>query len=256
MNIHVLGAHNYESRVTRCACLLIDDTLVIDAGGLTAGLSLPDQKKLKAILLTHQHYDHIRDIPGIALNLSLRGASIEVYSTPSVRAAIETHLLNGEVYPKFQELPEGKPTIKFNSITPYQPETIEGHGILAIPVNHCDTSVGYQVSDAEGKVIFHTGDTGPGLLHCWKHLSPQLIIVDVTVPNSHEEFAVDTGHLTPRLLNEELIKFGELKGYLPRIIVVHMDPALEREIEDELAVISEALKASITVAHEGMEIHV
>jgi len=254
MNIRILGAHRCESQATRCVCLLIDGTLAIDAGGLTSTLSISEQQKLKAILLTHQHYDHIRDVPAIALNLSLRGAGIKVYSTPNVRATIEAHLLNGRVYPKFHELPEAKPTVSFNSIAPYEPERIEGHEILAIPVNHGDTTVGYQVSNAEGKAMFYTADTGPGLFDCWQHLSPQLLIVDVTVPNSCEEFATNTGHLTPGLLNEELIKFRKLKGYLPRIIVVHMDPTLEKEIEEEVAVVAEALNTSITMAHEGMQL--
>ncbi len=39
-----------------------------------------------------------------------------------------------------------------------------------------------------------------------------MLIVDVTVPNDYEEFARETGHLTPGLLGEELAKFMELKG--------------------------------------------
>ena len=256
MNIRILGAHNCESQTTKCVCLLIDDTLAIDVGSLTSNLSIADQQKLEAILLTHQHYDHIRDVPSIALNLSLRSASIKVYSVPSVRAAIETHLLNGEVYPKFQELPEAKPTVSFNLVTPYEPQSIDGHEILAIPVNHCETTVGYQVSDAKGKIMFYTADTGPGLSDCWKHVSPQLLIADVTVPNSYEGFARNTGHLTPDLLNEELVKFREIKGYLPRVVIIHMDPALEREIEEEVGIIAKALNTSITIAHEGMQLHI
>ncbi len=256
MKIRILGAHNCESQAGKCICLLIDDTLAIDAGSLTSSLSIPNQQKLEAILLTHQHYDHIRDVPTIALNLYYQGASIKVYSTPNVRATIETHLLNGKVYPKFQELPETKPTIDFNLITPYEPQRVNGHGILAIPVNHCGTTVGYQISDAKGKAIFYTADTGPGLSDCWEHVSPQLLIVDVTFPNSHEAFARNTGHLTPNLLSEELIVFREYKGYLPQIIVIHMDAALEQEIKDEIAVIAKALNTPITVAHEGMQLRI
>ena len=67
MNIRILGAHNVESRTTRCISLLIDNTVAIDAGGLTSGLSISAQQRLKALLLTHQHYDHIRDIPDFDL---------------------------------------------------------------------------------------------------------------------------------------------------------------------------------------------
>ncbi|MFC2002283.1 MBL fold metallo-hydrolase [Chloroflexota bacterium] len=236
--------------------LIIDDTLALDAGELTSSLSIAEQQQLKAILLTHQHYDHIRDIPMIAINLYNHGASINIYSTPEVRDTIETHLFNGEVYPKFQELPEAKPTVSFNLIVPYKSKSIDSYEILAIPVNHCDGTVGYQIRDNAGKVMFYTADTGPGLINGCQQLSPQLLIVDVTMPNNYEQFAVNSGHLTPNLLNKELTKFQELKGYLPQVTVVHMDPTLEPEIKEEIAVIARALKSPITLAHEGMQLHI
>ena len=151
MNIRFLGAHNCESQSTSCICLLIDNTLAIDAGGLTSNLSISEQEKLNAILLTHQHYDHIRDIPGIALNLFLQGANIKVFSTESVLTTIKTHLLNGTIYPQFQNIPVTKPTVSLNVVKPYVPENIDGHEILAIPVRHFENTVGYQVSDRQGK---------------------------------------------------------------------------------------------------------
>lgn len=256
MNIHVLGAHNCESRTTSCVCLLIDNTLALDAGGLTSNLSIEEQHQLAAILLTHQHYDHIRDIPGIALNFSLRGGSIDVYATASVCATIETNLLNGRVYPEFQKMPGTKPAVSLNVIKPYQPQTVDGHSILAIPVNHFDTTVGYQVSDRQGKAIFYTADTGPGLADCWRHVSPQLLIADVTVPNDYEAFARETGHLTPELLKEELVSFRERKGYLPQVITIHMDMGLESRIREEIAGVAGALDTSITMAREGMKLHI
>ena len=256
MNIRILGAHNTESPTTSCICFLIDNTLVIDAGGLTSNLSIQDQQKLHAILLTHPHYDHVRDIPSIALNLYRLGASIQVYSTTNARDIIETHLFNGKVYPEFQKLPSAKPTIGLKTIRPYEAQVIDGHAILAIPVKHFDSTVGYQISDKEGKAIFYTADTGPGLSDCWKHVSPQLLIADVTLPNIYEEFARETGHLTPNLLKKELIVFHEHKGYLPQVMAVHMDAGLEPKIKEEIAVVAGALNISITMAHEGMQLDI
>jgi ribonuclease BN (tRNA processing enzyme) len=230
--------------------------LAIDAGGLTSSLSIADQCKIKSIILTHLHYDHVRDIPTIAINLFRQAANIKVYSTPSVINALETYLFNGKVYPKFQELPETKPTINLCTITQYKLENIEGYEIIALPVNHHDPTVGYQVRNSEGNTIFYTADTGPGLLECWKHLSPQLLIAEVTVPNRYTEFALNTKHLTPKFLHDELIKFMELKCYLPQVIVVHMDPTLEKEIKEEITVVAEALNTTITIAYEGMELNI
>jgi len=235
--------------------LVIDDTLAIDAGALTSSLSFEAQQKLKAILLTHQHYDHVRDIPAIAMNLFLRGKTINIYSTQPVYDALSSHLLDGKLYPRFLEQPQPEPTIKFTVIEPHKHEQIAGYSILAVSVSHHAPAVGYQVTSADGKIVFYTGDTGPGLTSCWQYVSPQLLIIEVTASNKYEEFAQESGHLTPSLLKQELIGFQELKGYLPQVVLVHMNPQLESDIAGEIEVVAQALGCSITLAYEGMRLY-
>ena len=254
MNIQVLGAHNCESQNSRLISLLIDDSLVIDAGGLTSSLSFLAQQKLKAILLTHQHYDHIRDIPAIAMNFTLHGSTINIYSIQPVYDALSTHLLNGKLYPKFLELPQGNPTIRFTAIEPHKTVQIEGYSILAVPVNHSVPTVGYQITSPDGKVVFYTGDTGPDLADCWGHIAPQLLIIETSAPDRFEAFYKERGHLTPTLLKQELTSFRELKGYLPQVVVVHLNPGLEEETKAEIAAVAEDLNHPLSVGYEGMEL--
>jgi len=256
MNIKILGAHNCESQSTKLISLLIDDVLVIDAGGLTSSLSLSAQQKIKTILLTHQHYDHVRDIPAIAMNFFLHETDINIYSIQAVYDALTTYLLNGKVYPDFLEKPQGKPTIKFTVIEPNKPKQIEDYGVLAVPVNHSVPIVGYQITAADGKTIFYTGDTGPDLAECWQHVSPDLLIIDVTAPDRYEASARELGHLTPNLLKQELDCFQKLKGYLPQVVLVHMNPRQEKEIEAEIAVLARSLNNPIMLAYEGMLIQI
>ena len=255
MNIKFLGAHNCESQDTRLLSLVIDDSLVLDAGGLTSSLSFSAQQKLKAILLTHHHYDHVRDIPTIAMNFYLSGATINIYSTLPVYQVLSAYMLDGKLYPNFLERPQENPTIKFNVIEPYKPVQIEDYSILAVPVNHSVPAVGYQITSSDGKVVFYTGDAGPGLSDCWQQVSPQLLIIEVTAPNRYEEFGRESGHLTPSLLKQELITFRELKGYLPQVVTVHMSPLLEKEIEAEIASVAKDLDSPITLGYEGMQLH-
>jgi len=254
MEIKILGAHNCESESTRLVSLLIDDILAIDAGAITSTLSFEAQQKIKAILLTHQHYDHVRDIPAIAMNLFLRGAEITIYSAPVVHDIVTTHLLDDKLYPNFHQQPPNNPTLRFSVIKPLKAKLIEGYSVLAVPVNHSTPTVGYQVSSPDGKVVFYTGDTGPGVASCWRHVSPQLLIIEVTAPDKYKKWAPESGHLTPSLLKEELIRFRELNGYLPRVVTVHMNPALEKEIAAEIATVERELDCSITLAYEGMEL--
>lgn len=253
MNIKVLGAHNCESQNTKLATLLIDDILVIDAGALTSSLSFPAQRKLKAILLTHQHYDHIKDVPTIAFNFAMAWATVNIYSTLPVYKAL-TLILGNSLYPNFLEFPEDKPTIKFTTFEPYKAKQIEGYSVLPLPVNHSTPTVGYQITSPDGKTVFYTGDTGPGLKGCWEYISPQLLITEVSAPNRFEELYKKRGHLTPNLLKQELASFRELKGYLPQVVIVHINPGLEKEIEAEIATVAQDLNHPLTLGYEGMQI--
>ncbi len=255
MDIKILGAHNCEAKDIKCVSFLIDDILAIDAGSLVSSLPISAQRKLKAILITHYHYDHIRDIPILAMNLLLNGTTINIYSTASVRDTLATHLLNGDVYPKFFERPLGNPVIKFTAVEPLQNLQIEDYDVLPVTVNHAIPAIGYQITSPDSKKIFYTGDTGTGLAECWKHVSPHLLIIELTMPNRYEDSARKTGHLSPSLLKQELISFRELKGYLPKIMAIHMNPYLETEIEAEITQLTKELNASIALAREGMRIH-
>lgn len=255
MDIKILGAHNSESDSTRFISLLIDNKLVIDAGGLTSGLSFNAQKDIKAVLITHQHYDHIRDLPGFIHGFYLSNENIALYSTLHTYEVLATHLFSGKIYPNFLERPESNPTVRYNIIEPDKEIEVEGYHVLAVPVNHSDPTVGYQVTSEDGKSLFYTGDTGPDLIGCWEKISPQLLIIEVTVPNRFEEHVAESGHLTPGLIKRELLCFKEVKGYLPHVITVHMAPEFEEEIKAEIAVMAEELKSMITIGFEGMQLH-
>ncbi|UCG54532.1 MAG: lactamase [Dehalococcoidia bacterium] len=254
MKIRFLGAHNTESQETKLVSLLIDDRLALDAGGLTSSLSFDKQLKLRAILLTHQHYDHIKDIPLLGMNLFLEKASIDVFSTSSVYESLVVHLLNDLLYPAFMKEAKEGATIRFHTINLYQEVRIGDYFILPLPVDHSVPAVGYQITSTDGKAVFYTGDTGLGLADCWRYITPNLIIIEVTASDRFEQFGIQKGHLTPSLLKQEMLDLLKIKGYLPDVITVHMNPALESEIEAELSTVAAELGNSITLAYEGMEI--
>ena len=253
MEIEILGAHLTEITKAKLPALLIDEVLALDAGSLCSSLPLSAQQKLKAILITHCHYDHVRDIPTLAMNLSYRGV-LEIYSIPSVFDILSSCLLNGKIYPNFLEWPTEQPAVKFIPIAPYEPFNIGEYSVLAIPVPHGIPTVGYQVTSPEGKRVFYSGDTGEGLSTCWEHVSPDLLITEVSLPQGMEEWALKVAHLTPQLLKAELLKFRQVKGYIPSTIVVHLNPSLESEIEKGVAQVAEELGASIALGREGMKV--
>jgi ribonuclease BN (tRNA processing enzyme) len=256
VNIRILGAHNIESQSSRCISFLIDDVLAIDAGSLTSGLTFPEQQKLKAVLLTHQHYDHVRDIPALGMNFYLYEKTIEIYSTRTVYEVLSAHLLNDVLYPDFMKKPPEKPAILFKIMESGRAETIAGYAVLPVPVNHAVPTVGYQITSASGKKVFITSDTGPGLDNCWKQVSPDLLIIELTALNKYTDFARQSGHLTAALLRQELESFREIRGYLPQVVLVHMNPLDEKGIKTEVDVVARALNTEIRLGYEGMRIDI
>jgi len=231
--------------------MLLDEQIALDAGSLTKRLTLQQQLNLKGVLLTHQHYDHMRDLPALAMNCFLNNGAVNIYGSQAVHSALESHLLNNEIYSRFLN----SPALHFTAVQPPTTFSIGDYTILPIAVNHAVPTQGYHVKILQ-RSIFYTGDTGPGLNECWQQIQPELLITEVTSPNRFSDFGRAKGHLTPILLQKELQAFHTLHGYTPRVITVHMNPSVESEIAAELKMVSTTLSCEIMLAHEGMVIDV
>jgi Cft2 family RNA processing exonuclease len=252
--VKFLGTHNAESRDTRLVSFLIDGVLAVDAGSLVSELTFAEQKKIKTILLSHGHYDHIRAVPAFAFNNSAH--TTRVIATPQTLEILSSHLIDGVVYPQFASEASflQKATIKLVPLELFKRQKIEGYEVMAVPVRHPLDGVGFEITSGDGKTLFYTGDTGPGLSSVWGKISPQLLITDLTWPNSLANAAKDAGHLCPDMLKEELIEFRRVNGYLPKVAAIHMSPQHEPEIEVEVREVAELLGISIDIAHEGDEL--
>ena len=256
MEIRILGAHLAEAKGARLTSLLIDGTLVVDAGGLTSALSLPEQKKIETVLLTHHHFDHTRDLITLAANAGYYWRKqLTVYGLRYTLDIVTGCLLSGKMYTNFFEYPDKeKPTVILEAIEPYSRKTIAGYDVLAVPVKHSAPAVGYQITSSDGKSLFYTGDTTVGISECWQHISPKLLITEVAGPNKYGDWLKKAGHLCAEFLKEELIQFRRLKGYLPRVIIIHIGNPYEQEIKEEVAQVAQELEADISLGYEDMKV--
>jgi len=254
MIIRFLGTHNAESKNTRLVSFLIDDVLAVEAGSLASELTFAEQSKIRAILLSHGHYDHIRAVPAFAFNNSDR--TTKVIATPKTLEILSSHLIDGVVYPKFTSEASflRKATVQLVPMKPFNRQNIEGYEVMVVPVQHNLDGVGFEITSGDGKTLFYTGDTGPGLSPIWGKISPQLLITDVTWPNGLVNAAKDAGHLCPEMLKEELIEFRRANDYLPKVVVIHLSPQHEPEVERELREVAKLLGISIEIAHESEEL--
>ncbi|MFC1929209.1 MBL fold metallo-hydrolase [Chloroflexota bacterium] len=256
MIIKFLGTHCAESKNTRLVSLLVDDILAIDTGSLVSELTFAEQSKIKWILLSHAHYDHIRGIPAFAFNNSSH--TTKVFGLPQTLAILTSHCMDGVVYPTFGTKPSflEKPALELVSIEPFQIISVDDYQITAIPVIHPIDAVGFMIKAKEGQRVFYTGDTGTGLSAAWQYVSPDLLIVDVTFPNRLSNMALESGHLCPKMLGDELIKFQKINKYMPTVSLIHMIPEFESEIREEATQIAKELAFHLNTPSEGDELRV
>ncbi len=245
MRLRVLGVHNMESEATRLAGYLIDDVLALDAGSISRSLTFEEQHRIGAVLITHEHNDHVRDLPALRHSFTVAGASFDVYGLAETLESIV-----GRYIPD-----PGRAGATGDGPTPravIEGETfpIGGHSVRAFRMRHSVPCAGYLVSDGSA-CLFYTGDTGPGLRDVWRQIEPDALLTEVTYGNDNQGAAVQLGHLTPRLLEAELTAFGEARGYLPKVVVTHMNPPWETAVRSEIASMARGLGAEVTVATAG-----
>ncbi|MFL5731824.1 MAG: MBL fold metallo-hydrolase [Chloroflexia bacterium] len=252
MRVQILGAHQGESRDIRFMSILIDDHLVIDAGGLTSSLSLDQQVAIEAVLITHRHFDHIKDLPMLAHN-TWELHSLEIYSTEETLKMIQAHLFNGEIWPAMLEDDPPYHRIVYHPITPGTPFALLDYEVQAVTMPHSVPTVGYLVQRGPSS-FFYTADTRTDGEPNWIDLRPDLLIIETTMSNAFDKEAARFGHMTPMALGKDLRAFHKKQGYYPRTVCVHINPRHAAQVHKELAQLSADLKTEILPGQEGMVI--
>lgn len=254
MKIRVLGASGSEVPGHNLPAFLIDGSILMDAGTIGISLKPREQLKIKHILLTHAHLDHIRGIPFLLDNMIVAGYArkpVTLMSGRDVLIDIKENLLNNRIWPNFTELPDKKrPLLKFVAMNASRPATINGYLIYCEKMNHTVPAYGYIVKDRVGSAVAYTGDTGPTDLF-WKKVSGcpvKGLIVEVSFPDRMTSLAIKSGHLTPALLKREMTKMRTVPG---RVFITHAKPHYIRDIRKEVRALG---MANIEILRDGQVI--
>jgi ribonuclease BN (tRNA processing enzyme) len=247
MKLRVLGVHNMESRATRLAAHLVDDVLALDAGGLTRSLDFADQSRIRAIIVTHRHFDHVRDLLPLGLAVRESGVTVDVFGIRDTLDYLKDKLFDGSLYPDFLSQPSVEtPVFRLCEVPFYEEFQVLDYTVMAVPVPHSVPAAGYQIGDGSTR-MFYTGDTGKDIAGEWRHVSPDVLLTEVTFGNDGEAMAVAAGHLTPRHLEQALECFRQRHGYLPRVIVGHINPPWEDAVRREVQAVAGRLGIEILV---------
>lgn len=254
MKIKVLGASGAEFPGHNPPAYLINEFLLLDAGTLGAVLEEDEQWKIRYVLLSHAHLDHIRAIPFLADNIIIKNKRhhITVMAIAEVLEQLRKHLLNGNIWPDFTTLGKRGPVLRLETLKPEEEIRINSLRILPVLVNHSVPASGFVIKEIKGKrgvsTLIYTGDTGP-TDRLWNYSQEaDILIAEVSFPNRLSKLARETGHLTPRLLKGELKKLQRLPK---RILITHPKPQYLGIIQKDL----KALKIKgLRLLREGEEI--
>jgi ribonuclease BN (tRNA processing enzyme) len=235
LKLHVLGCHGGELPRCRTTCFLVDDVLALDAGALTATLPLEKLIEIEDIVLTHSHFDHVKDLPLLAdLVVGRRDKPITIWGSRECVNTLRANMFNDALWPDFTRIPSKRqPVLKLKSFRAGATVKIGKYMVRTVPVSHPVESVGMVVSNGKSALGI-SGDTGP-TEKLWKlfNAAPNLraVLVETSFPNDLQELANVSGHLTPRTLQTELKKFSR-NG--TQVFLYHLKPAYVAQLKREV----------------------
>lgn len=244
MQIRVLGCHGADClaetpdrSVRQESCgFLIDDSVLLDAGTIGTRLTLAEQRRIRFVLLSHLHFDHIKGLPLLVDNLA-EGfvAPVVVAATEPVIQGLIDHVFNDQVYPNFFKLPDQKrPVLRTQVLHPGKPVTLGHLEVIPVPVNHTVPTVGYIVKDREAALLY-SGDTYQ-TEDIWSlgRMIPELkaVFLESSFPDELGALAKKSKHLTPSLFLKEFQKLE--RPDLP-LYAYHMKPEFRNRIEEQIS---------------------
>lgn len=237
MQLRVLGCHGGETPKHRTSSFLVGDEVAIDAGAITSMLSLREQERIRSVLVSHPHMDHIRDLATLADNRCQQGGStLDIVGVPATIEALRTHFFNDIIWPDFTRIDaKDGPTVRFVEVQPNHTVDVDGYQVTPVMVNHTvDTSA--FIIHQNAATIVYSGDTGP-TDELWARINAlddiQALMMEVSFPTEERELAYNSRHLTPETLESELGKLDQ-SDELP-ILLYHIKPTFEAKVLKELA---------------------
>ncbi len=232
--VRALGPYGGSAPGYRLTTFLLDGETALDAGCLTDALPLAAQRRVRRVVLTHAHFDHIASLPLLCDNLYGQRRPLEILAPAPVLATLSRHIFNDRVWPDFTRLPSrSRPTLAFRRLAEGRAFRAGALTVTAFAVPHTVPAYGYLVSK-RGRSVLFSGDTRPtdrlwDVARRAKNL--KAIFLEVSFSDAQEPLAQASGHFTPRLLAWELSKAP------PRvpIYLYHMKPPSLSRIRREIA---------------------
>jgi len=218
-----------------CSSAVLNDSIAIDAGCLGFCQSPQEQAKIRHVLISHTHIDHVASLPIFVENVyDGKRDCVTLYGSAAVLDGCQRDLFNDRLWPDFLTLSKNRdaPFVKTAPFEAGQTIELEGLKITAVALNHVVPTVGFVVEDPHSAVAF-VSDTAP-TDEIWEVAgkTPNLkaVFLEATFPNDLSWLADVSKHLTPALMAAELKKLARPV----RIIIVHIKARYQTRVMAEL----------------------
>jgi cAMP phosphodiesterase len=211
-------------------CFVVDDAVAFDAGSLAMASTALQKEKIRDIVISHAHLDHIAGLPLFIDDLfATLTEPVRIHAGAEVIEVLERDIFNWRVYPRFSELSNRKgPVLEYREIQPGLNFKIGDLTVLPIGVNHKVPSTGFIISDGSATMAL-TGDTG-ATDGFWETVNAEAavsaVLVECAFPNELADLSATSHHLTPKGLGTELAK---LERSDCEVFVVNLKPAYRED---------------------------
>lgn len=213
---------------------LVNDTVALDAGCVGFWGSPQDQARVRHVLLSHTHMDHLASLP-IFVENAYEGKSecVTVYGSRDVLDCCQEHLFNEKVWPDFIALSrEERPFLRLTPFEPGETIDVEGLRVTAVALDHVVPTVGYVIRDGQSAVAI-ISDTGP-TEEIWRRVNQEpglkAVFVEATFPDELGWLADVSKHLTPATLAREAAKLTRPT----RLVVIHIKARYKEQVTAQL----------------------
>lgn len=224
----------HQGDAQHASSYLVNDTIAFDAGSIGFYGTPQDQARIRHVLITHSHMDHIASLPSLLDNVyETHDECITVHGSQAVIDCLHRDIFNDRVWPDFIRLSRTQsPFLKVNVLQEGQTIVLEGLRITPVPVNHLVPTTGFLVEDDHSAIVI-ASDTGP-THEIWEkarsiaHL--KAVFLEAAFPNRMQAVAQAARHLTPACFQQETRKLQRPVKW----IAVHLKPRFRDEIVAEL----------------------
>ena len=240
MKISLLGISGGELGLGHHSIsFLVDDELLIDAGGLLHAMDLESLLKIDTLLVSHSHIDHVKDMLLWGDLIFGMRKPIQTYGATDTLDAVKKHLFNWVIWPDFSAIPTPEaPIFKFNRFTRGDSFEEGKYKVQTVEVNHTVPSSAFIVEKDGSSFVYSSDTTTTDKL--WEEVNKKenlkAIFLEISFPNKMQAVADMSKHYSPATLAEDLKK---IKVDVP-IYLYHIKPSYYDDVVKEVEALGDS----------------